>query len=196
MSCRGWPSKPPSRGSPPWLPSGSNGDTPSRRGRRLEHVPILVRRFQTLCFLCPLWPVSSRKRPPTPARRRVASGSRVRPAPSPVIRTGTRCRAGAALGTCPYSCPTVSNSVKTPARRWQKTPGLEFSIAGQDLIRFRRDPQRSSVRQGFWRHDFQGGWQMAGGILPVSYTHLRAHETVLELVCRLLLEKKNKQYQS
>ena len=27
---------------------------------------------------------------------------------------------------------------------------------------------------------------------PVSYTHLRAHETVLDLVCRLLLEKKNK----
>ena len=28
-------------------------------------------------------------------------------------------------------------------------------------------------------------------ILSVSYTHLRAHETVLDLVCRLLLEKKN-----
>eukprot|EP00657_Telonema_sp_P-1_P004805 TRINITY_DN213_c0_g1_i1.p1 TRINITY_DN213_c0_g1~~TRINITY_DN213_c0_g1_i1.p1 ORF type:complete len:290 (-),score=56.87 TRINITY_DN213_c0_g1_i1:45-914(-) len=28
--------------------------------------------------------------------------------------------------------------------------------------------------------------------LPVSYTHLRAHETVLDLVCRLLLEKKKK----
>ena len=28
---------------------------------------------------------------------------------------------------------------------------------------------------------------------PVSYTHLRAHETVLDLVCRLLLEKKNKE---
>ena len=27
---------------------------------------------------------------------------------------------------------------------------------------------------------------------PVSYTHLRAHETVLDLVCRLLLEKTNK----
>ena len=26
---------------------------------------------------------------------------------------------------------------------------------------------------------------------PVSYTHLRAHETVLDLVCRLLLEKKS-----
>ena len=29
-------------------------------------------------------------------------------------------------------------------------------------------------------------------ITAVSYTHLRAHETVLDLVCRLLLEKKNK----
>ena len=27
-------------------------------------------------------------------------------------------------------------------------------------------------------------------LIPVSYTHLRAHETVLDLVCRLLLEKK------
>ena len=27
---------------------------------------------------------------------------------------------------------------------------------------------------------------------PVSYTHLRAHETVLDLVCRLLLEKKKR----
>ena len=30
-------------------------------------------------------------------------------------------------------------------------------------------------------------------IIPVSYTHLRAHETVLDLVCRLLLEKKKKE---
>ena len=28
------------------------------------------------------------------------------------------------------------------------------------------------------------------GLQSVSYTHLRAHETVLDLVCRLLLEKK------
>ena len=28
------------------------------------------------------------------------------------------------------------------------------------------------------------------GFKAVSYTHLRAHETVLDLVCRLLLEKK------
>ena len=30
-------------------------------------------------------------------------------------------------------------------------------------------------------------------VMPVSYTHLRAHETVLDLVCRLLLEKKKNQ---
>ena len=34
------------------------------------------------------------------------------------------------------------------------------------------------------------GGHALGGI-AVSYTHLRAHETVLDLVCRLLLEKKN-----
>ncbi|WDT36793.1 hypothetical protein PVA38_11165 [Streptococcus pneumoniae D39] len=33
--------------------------------------------------------------------------------------------------------------------------------------------------------------ESASSIIPVSYTHLRAHETVLDLVCRLLLEKKN-----
>jgi len=32
----------------------------------------------------------------------------------------------------------------------------------------------------------------AGWVKAVSYTHLRAHETVLDLVCRLLLEKKKK----
>src|SRR5664280_3421678 len=32
--------------------------------------------------------------------------------------------------------------------------------------------------------------QNVGIAVAVSYTHLRAHETVLDLVCRLLLEKK------
>ena len=36
-----------------------------------------------------------------------------------------------------------------------------------------------------------GGYPGTGGTCgAVSYTHLRAHETVLDLVCRLLLEKK------
>ena len=45
-------------------------------------------------------------------------------------------------------------------------------------------------------------WEMAqgrhinvylGSLAAVSYTHLRAHETVLDIVCRLLLEKKKQQ---
>ena len=32
--------------------------------------------------------------------------------------------------------------------------------------------------------------------IAVSYTHLRAHETVLDLVCRLLLEKKKRKKQA
>ena len=35
--------------------------------------------------------------------------------------------------------------------------------------------------------------EIAATIMSVSYTHLRAHETVLALVCRLLLEKKHLQ---
>ena len=31
--------------------------------------------------------------------------------------------------------------------------------------------------------------QVITALFPVSYTHLRARETVLDLVCRLLLEK-------
>ena len=37
----------------------------------------------------------------------------------------------------------------------------------------------------------RAGQSTTQGHKPVSYTHLRAHETVLDLVCRLLLEKKH-----
>ena len=42
--------------------------------------------------------------------------------------------------------------------------------------------------------DYASAAAVAGAITPVSYTHLRAHETVLDLVCRLLLEKKKNQH--
>ena len=42
-----------------------------------------------------------------------------------------------------------------------------------------------------WIHDVEeNGLSEVGEPAAVSYTHLRAHETVLDLVCRLLLEKK------
>ena len=49
--------------------------------------------------------------------------------------------------------------------------------------------------EGFLRVARGGMEQLFKRVSPlgyaVSYTHLRAHETVLDLVCRLLLEKKN-----
>ena len=38
------------------------------------------------------------------------------------------------------------------------------------------------------------GYEVERSTDAVSYTHLRAHETVLDLVCRLLLEKKKQQH--
>ena len=46
---------------------------------------------------------------------------------------------------------------------------------------------------GFFLAEMQyraGGGDGLHELASVSYTHLRAHETVLDLVCRLLLEKK------
>ena len=50
-------------------------------------------------------------------------------------------------------------------------PGNAIKVAGQSGKERGRPPMEASLS-------------------AVSYTHLRAHETVLDLVCRLLLEKK------
>ena len=49
-------------------------------------------------------------------------------------------------------------------------------------------PHRSGQDQQEWG----SGAEVRRLPIAVSYTHLRAHETVLDLVCRLLLEKKTK----
>ena len=46
-----------------------------------------------------------------------------------------------------------------------------------------------------WKADVASFFDPSGPYNPVSYTHLRAHETVLDLVCRLLLEKKKQNRQ-
>ena len=43
-----------------------------------------------------------------------------------------------------------------------------------------------------WHEGKHDPWPYINYVLSVSYTHLRAHETVLDLVCRLLLKKKKK----
>ena len=44
----------------------------------------------------------------------------------------------------------------------------------------------------YWFESWYENWSMPKEATygAVSYTHLRAHETVLDLVCRLLLDKK------
>ena len=63
-------------------------------------------------------------------------------------------------------------------------------------------PDRSQYRLGLLQHlpivetqhgeagSFERPRSALIRVQSVSYTHLRAHETVLDLVCRLLLEKK------
>ena len=48
------------------------------------------------------------------------------------------------------------------------------------------------VREKYAAYLCFAGLFLVGAYKPVSYTHLRAHETGRNLVCRLLLEKKKK----
>src|SRR5678815_4757456 len=70
------------------------------------------------------------------------------------------------------------------------------------FLMIRRPPRstldRSSAASDVYKRQSRicGCWCMTccarNGLAPVSYTHLRAHETPEHLVCRLLLEKKKK----
>ena len=53
-------------------------------------------------------------------------------------------------------------------------------------------PYLQLVMSRLWAEEVQAGASVLrlATLQPVSYTHLRAPETVLDLVCRLLLEKK------
>ena len=57
------------------------------------------------------------------------------------------------------------------------------------------DTQNSDTEKDtkiFYTDELEAGKDYLIEVQPVSYTHLRAHETDSYLVCRLLLEKKNK----
>ena len=58
--------------------------------------------------------------------------------------------------------------------------GRPYGTTVPGVLTFRGNPTRSYY---------------GSGPAPVSYTHLRAHETVLDLVCRLLLKKQKKKEQ-
>ena len=73
----------------------------------------------------------------------------------------------------------------------QAPAGVRIALAGRNHERL------EEVRAGL--PDAAAGWEIIVAdasepvtLAAVSYTHLRAHETVLDLVCRLLLEKKKR----
>ena len=59
---------------------------------------------------------------------------------------------------------------------------VEFAEIAEEARRFLSLPQEAPAAPDHPSRHIAG---------PVSYTHLRAHATVLALVCRLLLEKNN-----
>ena len=55
----------------------------------------------------------------------------------------------------------------------------------------KRDTIDKAIQRGAGAGDAENYEEVTyEGYGAVSYTHLRAHETVLDIVCRLLLEKK------
>ena len=72
---------------------------------------------------------------------------------------------------------------------------LDRSSAASDVYKrqaMSRDPAISMMISFSLQRAMTIATAIANGratIFPVSYAHLRAHETVLDLVCRLLLEK-------
>ena len=71
---------------------------------------------------------------------------------------------------------------------WDVVQETILSIAKQSKKNIYK-PEQGSFKLWLWN---MTRWRIND---PVSYTHLRAHETRHDLVCRLLLEKKKKQCQ-
>ena len=70
----------------------------------------------------------------------------------------------------------VWGALAAPGRKETATPAGSYNLTWKSKSRRSTD---------------NDAWLLKWYFNSVSYTHLRAHETVLDIVCRLLLEKKN-----
>src|SRR5665254_20853 len=113
-----------------------------------------------------------------------------------------RVRAALSCQTLPASSHTRTAALKLTGR-W--CPNKSITRYGVFFLMIRRPPRSTRVRSSAASDVYKrqvildlvkhriGEPDCTGGFLcPVSYTHLRAHETPEHLVCRLLLEKKKK----
>src|SRR5665647_3929451 len=95
----------------------------------------------------------------------------------------------------PTGIPTRGSPQRRAVLLWPLTsvfdrgvPEMHDQVMTSDLDKTSRsEGDRARARAYYW--DFWPS-MVAYGLTPVSYTHLRAHETDSYLVCRLLLEKK------
>src|SRR5664280_3357074 len=132
----------------------------------------------------------------TPNSRAIAASSR---SPSGPSGTG-RVRRSATLASMPRRCsrphvlpvPTVDLDAAEAEPGGQKAANHDCGVGHiEDRPHPEVDPVHDRPPQQPGRPEQPVARAAAGGGRgPVSYTHLRAHETVLDLVCRLLLEKK------
>ena len=73
----------------------------------------------------------------------------------------------------------------------KETSTTKFDATVDIAVRLGVDPKKSTEMVRGTVSLPHGTGRTVRVLVPVSYTHLRAHETVLDLVCRLLLEHKN-----
>ena len=71
--------------------------------------------------------------------------------------------------------------------------GWDLALDGERLRPLIAECSALGVRVSLFMDPLPEAMALARAVgAPVSYTHLRAHETVLAVVCRLLLEKKKR----
>ena len=86
-----------------------------------------------------------------------------------------------------YSTPYANLAGDTAAEYYVDLPGLFSTSTAPNILEIVNEAIRSRGMEELSQNRRAIQQYVAEA---VSYTHLRAHETVLDLVCRLLLEKK------
>src|SRR5450756_3053026 len=71
-------------------------------------------------------------------------------------------------------------------------PSSRLSVVSMSSAYSPRRPVVELMRSSSTMYFLSSAGEILPAATPVSYTHLRAHETRHDLVCRLLLEKKKK----
>src|SRR5665811_2031579 len=99
---------------------------------------------------------------------------------------------GSTSSTSPWLCPCGDTTEPNAAHSWPSAMGTaaggpQCRSEAASALRGQPSPVHTVLlpRGGGVRPSWSSPPWITHGALTVSYTHLRAHETVLDLVCRL-----------